>query len=51
MTSRNRVASFTGEGGALRQQAERLAVGMDALALAAALAQPWPISFSAARSR
>jgi aryl-alcohol dehydrogenase-like predicted oxidoreductase len=41
LTSRNRVASFTGEGGALRQQAERLSVGMDALALAAALAQPW----------
>ena len=41
LTSRNRAASFTGEGGALRQQAERLGVGMDALALAAALAQPW----------
>ena len=41
LTSRNRAASFTGEGGALRQQAERQGVGMDALALAAALAQPW----------
>src|SRR5512132_3510151 len=41
LTSRNRAASVTGEGGALRQQAERLGVGMDALALAAALAQPW----------
>jgi aryl-alcohol dehydrogenase-like predicted oxidoreductase len=41
LTSRNTEASFTGEGGTLRREAERLGVGMDALALAAALAQPW----------
>jgi aryl-alcohol dehydrogenase-like predicted oxidoreductase len=41
LTNRQGAASFTGEVGALRQQAERLGVGMDALALAAALAQPW----------
>ena len=41
LSSRNRAASFTAEGSSLRQEAERLAVGMDALALAAALAQPW----------
>ena len=41
LTSRNRAASFTAEGSSLRQEAERLGVGLDALALAAALAQPW----------
>ena len=41
LTSRNTDARLTGEGGTLRQEAERLGVGMDALALAAALAQPW----------
>jgi aryl-alcohol dehydrogenase-like predicted oxidoreductase len=41
LTSRNRAASFTAVGSSLGQEAERLAVGMDALALAAALAQPW----------
>jgi aryl-alcohol dehydrogenase-like predicted oxidoreductase len=41
LTSRNTEAPFTGEGGTLRREAERLGVGMDALALAAALAQPW----------
>ena len=39
LTSRN--AGVASEGGALRREAERLGVGMDALALAAALAQPW----------
>src|SRR5512132_515308 len=41
LTSRNAGASFTAEGGTLRREAERLGVGMDALALAAALALPW----------
>jgi aryl-alcohol dehydrogenase-like predicted oxidoreductase len=42
LTSRNTEAPFTGQGsGTLRREAERLEVGMDALALAAALAQPW----------
>jgi aryl-alcohol dehydrogenase-like predicted oxidoreductase len=41
LTSRNTDARLTGEGGPLRQEAERLGIGMDALALAAALAQPW----------
>ena len=41
LTSRNTDARLTGEGGLFRQEAERLGVGMDALALAAALAQPW----------
>ena len=34
-------ARFAVEGGTLRREAERLGVGLDALALAAALAQPW----------
>ena len=41
MTSRNTGAPFAGEGGTLRQEAECLGVGIDALALAAVLAQPW----------
>ena len=41
LTSRNAGAPITSEGSSLRQQAERLGVGLDALALAAALAQPW----------
>ena len=41
LTSRNTDVWLTGEGGTLRQEAERLGVGMDALALAAVLAQPW----------
>ena len=41
LTSRNTGAPFTGEGGTFRQEAERLGVGIDALALAAVLAQPW----------
>jgi aryl-alcohol dehydrogenase-like predicted oxidoreductase len=41
LTSRNTDVRLTGEGETLRREAERLGVGMDALALAAALAQPW----------
>src|SRR5512132_1422392 len=41
LTSRNAAAPFAAEGGTLRQEAERLGVGMDALALAAVLALPW----------
>jgi aryl-alcohol dehydrogenase-like predicted oxidoreductase len=41
LTSRNADVRLTGEGGTLRREAERLGVGMDALALAAVLAQPW----------
>jgi aryl-alcohol dehydrogenase-like predicted oxidoreductase len=41
LTSRNAEASITGEGGTLRREAERLGVGIDAVALAAVLAQPW----------
>jgi aryl-alcohol dehydrogenase-like predicted oxidoreductase len=41
LTSRNTDVRLTGKGGTLRQEANRLGVGMDALALAAALAQPW----------
>jgi aryl-alcohol dehydrogenase-like predicted oxidoreductase len=41
LTSRNPDLRLTGKGGTLRQEANRLGVGMDALALAAALAQPW----------
>jgi aryl-alcohol dehydrogenase-like predicted oxidoreductase len=37
----SRKCGRPGEGGTLRQEAERLGVGMDALALAAAMAQPW----------
>ena len=38
---RNTGAPFAGEGGTFRQEAECLGVGIDALALAAVLAQPW----------
>jgi aryl-alcohol dehydrogenase-like predicted oxidoreductase len=41
LTSRNAGAPLTGEGGTLGQEAERLGVGIDALALAAVLTQPW----------
>ena len=41
LTSRNTDVRLTGEGGTLRQEAECLGVGIDALALAAVLGQPW----------